>query len=77
MTTRPSCAPVSIHDPITAEQAQYLPAFYWNVQPDKPKKAKRRYKYRNRGIGAARVAPPVLHGSAAGNGGVPQDQRAA
>lgn len=24
--------PRSIHDPITPEQAQYLPAFFWNVQ---------------------------------------------
>lgn len=25
--------PASIHDPITPEQAEYLPAFFWNVRP--------------------------------------------
>lgn len=31
-------APASIHEPVTASQAKYLPAFFWNVRPD-PKEA--------------------------------------
>lgn len=52
MTRQPP--PASIHDPITPEQAQYLPAFYWNVQPRTLMSAVERQRQRNNDCAKAR-----------------------